>query len=182
MTTFDKDSKDSKDYTETQVSSAILNPQRTKKRAIRILGSRQLSSSEIEKRLLSKGESPDATKETVEWLENIGAVNDVEYAASIVSHYSSKGYGLAKVKDELHRRGIPRDLWDDAISTLERTDITEAATQFLKKKLKDSNDESDRRRAIETLCRRGFSYEEARSAMSQYLETIENTKEYEEME
>jgi len=146
-----------------------------KARAIRILGSRDLSVREVERRLVDKGESREIAQKTVQWLESIGAVDDGKYAVAIAKHYYSKGFGKARIRDELYRRGIERDMWEDAIcDALSDTDsIEEAVNGFLEKKLKGSCDAMDLRRATDALCRRGFSYEEARTAVSQYLDSIE---------
>jgi len=150
---------------------------RAKTRAMRILGSRQLSSGDIERRLTDKGESAEIARETVAWLEDIGALDDKEYAAAIARHYQSKGYGLAHIKNELYKRGIRREEWDEAISALDEADADEAAFRFLDKKLVGSHDKNDVRRATDALCRRGFRYEDAHSIVSRYLESIENTEE-----
>ena len=144
-----------------------------KARALRILGSRSLSAGEVEKRLVEKGESAQTAKEVVKWLEDAGYVNDAEYAESVVRHYCAKGYGLARIRDELYRRGIERDIWDDALSAAEETEPGGAAQGFLAKKLRGSTDKDDLRRAAEALGRRGFSYEEAREAIKSYIESVE---------
>ena len=137
-----------------------------------------MSSREIGKRLAAKGESDEDTRETVKWLEDIGAVNDAEYASQIVKHYRAKGYGAARIKDELFRRGIPKELWEAALEALEgpgSEEIVEDATfGFLDKKLKGSTEKDDLRRAAGALCRRGFSYEEAKAAVSRYADIIQN--------
>jgi regulatory protein len=127
-----------------------------------------MSAQEMERRLLSKGESQETAQETVKWLEDIGAIDDVEYSKNIVRHYSSKGYGPARIRDELFKRGIPRDMWEDALSEID--DISDAAHEFLEKKLQGSRDKADLRRATDALCRRGFSYEDARVALGRYIE------------
>jgi len=165
-------SKDSKENTEVFDSP---EQSRAKLRAMRILGDRLFSSQEMEKRLMSKGEPADIARETVEWLEKIGAVNDKEYAAAIVRHYSSKGYGVAKIRDELHRRGIPRSEWDGAMEAMEGEVNDEAVQRFLGKKLAGSRDRDDLRRAADALCRRGFDYETAREAVARYMESLEDT-------
>jgi regulatory protein len=147
----------------------------TKARAVRILGNRNLSSYELEKRLVSKGESQDTASEAVRWLEGIGAINDAQYAATIVKHYCAKGYGLARIKDELYRRGISRDMWDEALCSLDN--MEEAAYYFIDKKLSGSRDKTELRRAADALCRRGFSYEEALEAVNRYLENTEENGE-----
>jgi len=164
---------------ESKESSAIrgdFEQSRSRTRAMRILGNRQLSSCEMEKRLVNKGESEETAQKTVQWLESIGAVNDEEYAEAVVRHYSSKGYGLARIRDELYKRGIPRELWDEAISCIEASDAENAATEFIWKKLKGGTDKNDLLRVINALCKRGFSYDEARTAAGKYLESVENTE------
>jgi len=142
-----------------------------KTRALRILGNRDISTYEMETRLIEKGESEQTARETVQWLVEIGYIDDSKYAVQIVRHYATKGYGLFRIKDELHRRGVPRDLWDDALCEI--PDISDAAADFLMKKLRGSRDKTDLRRAADALCRRGFGYEEASVAVSRYLEALD---------
>ena len=92
-------------------------------RALRMLGHRPMSRKEVTDRLCDKGTEEAAAEETADWLESIGALNDEEYAAQIVRHYSAKGYGVGRIKDELYKRGVPRDLWDEALE--ERPDSEE---------------------------------------------------------
>ncbi|MCL2391298.1 MAG: recombination regulator RecX [Oscillospiraceae bacterium] len=144
--------------------------EKCKRRSLKILGNRQMSSAEMGKRLLQKGESEDNAQKTVMWLERIGAINDTDFAEAICLHYFKKGYGLSRIKDELYRRGIERELWDAALATIETEEPNDAAVDFIKKKLRGSTDKDDIRRATDALCRRGFGYEEARQAVARYIE------------
>ena len=146
----------------------------SKARALRILGSRSLSAREIEKRLLNKEIPEQTARLTVEWLEDIGAINDAEYADSIVRHYFSKGHGIARIKDELHKRGIDREMWEEAIEGA--GDPEDAAYDYITKKLKGSCGKDESRRVTDALCRRGFSYGEVRAAMNRYTESLEETE------
>jgi len=142
----------------------------TKKRALKILGSRNFSESEMEKRLVSKGESQDNASEAVRGLVEKGYINDSEYANLIISHYSIKGYGMARIKDELFKRGIPKDMWDDKLAGLDDEEMGDAAYEYFCKKLRGSKDEDDIRRVSNALVRRGYSYEEVRNVMNRYME------------
>ena len=146
----------------------------TKKRAIKILGNRYMSKSDLERRLVSKGETEEAAQETAQWLEDIGAVNDEDLADAITRHYIVKGYGLARIKDELYKRGIPREMWDDVLYNIDDDVFEEAAFNFLEKKLKGSIDTNEIRRAMDALLRRGFSYEQSRVAISKYTDHNED--------
>jgi len=149
------------------------NLEDTKKRALRILGNRSFSEQEMHKRLIGKGESEDNAAETVRWLVELGYINDSDYATLIVRHYIAKGYGEARIRDELYKRGIPRDLWEEKLSEIDDTEVNDAALEFLSKKLRGSNDKDDLRRASDALVRRGYSYDDARAAVNRYMENQE---------
>ena len=145
----------------------------TKARAIRALGSSNLSAGEMKRRLIRKGASSETSQKAVEWLEDIGLINDPEYAVMIAKHYSGKGYGIARIKDEFYKRGISRDLWDETLDAVSLNG-SEAALIFLQKKLRGSIESDELNRARDALCRRGFSYEEAKTAIREYTENAEN--------
>ena len=142
----------------------------TKKRALKILGSRTFSEQEMLKRLTSKGETEENAAEAVEWLVELGYINDPDYATLIVRHYAAKGYGVTRIRDELYKRGIPRDLWDEKLEEIDEDEMDDAALEFLKKRLKGSDDKDDLRRASDALIRRGFSFDDARAAVNKYLQ------------
>jgi len=145
------------------------NLESTKKRALRILGNRNFSENEMQRRLVGKGETQENAEETVRWLVELGYINDSDYAGLIVRHYSAKGYGISRIKDELYKRGIPRDLWDEKLDELDESGTIDAALEFLRKKLGESKDKDDLRRAADSLVRRGFTYDEARAAINRYV-------------
>ena len=142
---------------------------KSKIKAIKIMGNRRLSSSEIKKRLIQKGEDEENAESTTLWLEQMGLVDDQEYATLIVSHYLNRGYGIARIRDELYRRGIPRELLDEALKSIDDTQMLEAADIFLQKKLKSGFDQKDVKRASDALLRRGFTYEETKTAIDKIL-------------
>ena len=150
------------------------NLESTKKRALRILGNRNFSEQEMQRRLVSKGETQENAEETVRWLVRLGYINDADYAGLIVRHYSTKGYGISRIRDELYKRGIPRDLWDEKLVELDESETSDATLEFLRKKLGESKDKDDLRRATDALVRRGFTYDEAKSAINRYLSETEN--------
>lgn len=136
-------------------------------RALRILGARNMSRAQIIRRLTEKGESPELAADTADWLESIGAVNDGEYAALIVSHYVERGYGMAKIKEEMIRRGIPSDIAAEALAQVPALD--DEAYAFIEKKLGGAPfDRLLCKKAADAAVRRGFSWEEIRTALSRY--------------
>ena len=133
-------------------------------RAAAIIGARALSRRELEKRLVQKGETPERAADAADWLEEIGALDDRGYAASVVRHYGAMGYGPAKMRDELYRRGVPRELWDEALE--EQPDAAEAIDRYLASKLRGSApDERALKRLSDGLRRRGFQWEDIKAAL-----------------
>lgn len=143
-----------------------------KARALRIAGSRAMSRSELTDRLVQKGEKQEVAEETAEWMESIGAVNDREYAGMIVRHYVSQGYGIAKIKNELYRRKIAKELWDDALSEMPVQD--DAIDRLIKIKLRGKTpDKRELKRVSDSLLRRGFTWDEVKNALVRYDSNIE---------
>lgn len=146
---------------------------RAKAQAANIIGSRALSKRELTKRLVQKGNETADAQTAADWLEEIGAVNDENYAAALVRHYGGKGYGPARVREELRRRGVDRELWDEAM--LEMPDAQEILDQLIQKKCRgDLSDPKEKKRVSDMLLRRGFAWSDVRSAMSRYAEMLED--------
>ncbi len=139
-----------------------------KKRALRILGTRNLSRKEMTDKLTAKGTPPETAEQTADWLEQIGMINDADYAGAIVRHYSARGYGVLRIRDELYRRGIDRDLWDDALTNM--PDMDDKAYAALRAKLGGIKpDKKQLARATAALSRRGFAWGEVRAAVERYF-------------
>lgn len=110
--------------------------------------------------------------ETAGWLEELGYLNDAEYAKQVVKHYSAKGYGEHKIKDELFRRGVPKSLWDAAL--LESVEPEEGIDAFLQKRFRGVQpDQKELKRASDALARRGYRWNEIREGLNRYGAGIE---------
>lgn len=141
--------------------------------AVNIIGSRALSKRELTGRLLKKGAAQTDVQAAVGWLEDIGALDDAAYAAALVRHYGAKGCGPARVREELRRRGVDRELWDDALEELPETEETLDA--LIRKKCRgDLADPREKKRLSDALLRRGFSWSDVRAAMARYTDMLED--------
>ena len=143
-----------------------------KQRALRIIGVRPMSSKELLDRLREKGETPENAEQAVQWLLDLKLLNDAEYAAMCVRHYAAKGYGPGKIRNEFYRRGVPKELWDDALLALPEQD--EQIDRLLRKKLRSRCPERDElRKAADFLNRRGFHRDEIQAAIQRYCDESE---------
>ena len=134
-------------------------------KAARLASGRMLSRKELTDKLSRKGIDPDTAEETADWLESLGAVDDAAYAGVIVRHYAAMGYGPGRVRQELQHRGVPRELWDDALARM--PDPEEAIDRFLTAKLRGKTpDRATLQRLSAALQRRGFSWQDIRPALA----------------
>ncbi|MBQ3089104.1 MAG: regulatory protein RecX [Oscillospiraceae bacterium] len=138
-----------------------------KARAARMIGARPLSKTELVSRLVKKGEGEAQAQKAADWLEELGAVNDAEYARTIVRHYDHMGYGPQKIREELYRRKVPREYWEEAME--EMRPGLEAAEAFLAGKLRYREvTEKELQRQMNALRRRGFGWDVIREAIRPY--------------
>lgn len=87
-------------------------------------------------------------------------------------HYSAKGYGDRKVKDEMFRRGIPRRFWEAALA--EAQPAESGVDAFLQKRFKGQvPDRKELKRAADALARRGYNWSEIREGLNRYGAEIE---------
>ena len=79
-------------------------------------------------------------------------------------HYGARGYGPGRVREELRRRGVPKEFWEDALAQLPEAGASIDA--YLQKKCRSAApDAQERRRLADGLLRRGFSWEDIRPAL-----------------
>ena len=144
-----------------------------KERAVRILTASGLSKKELQKRLVQKGESEEDAEAAVSWLEELHLIDDLETAKQLVRSAGLRGYGRARAKSILYEKGIPKDLWDEALARIPAMD--DAIDRFLAAKLRGRTaDEKTIKKTIDALLRRGFSYGEIRDALRRYEADLED--------
>ena len=145
-----------------------------KMRAVRIVSASSVSKRDLEYRLVQKGEDPKQAKQAVEWMSDLNLLDDAKTAEQIVYRCIHKGYGLARAKQALYEKRIPKEYWANALE--DYPDQTDKIIEFLHARLKNGRDEREVRRATDALLRRGHSYQEIRRAMQQ-LDFDENFQE-----
>ena len=147
-------------YNQLQQSAAQTS---AKMRAVRIVSASSVSKRDLERRLIQKGEDPQQAKQAVEWMSDLNLLDDRKTAEQIVHSCISKGYGMARAKQALYEKRIPKELWEDALE--DYPDQTEKILAFLRTRLDQQWDEKDVRKATDALIRRGHSYSQIRRAL-----------------
>lgn len=156
-----------------------------KERAVRILTASGLSKKELQKRLVQKGESEEDAEAAVAWLEELHLIDDLETAKQLVRSACLRGYGAARAKSILYEKGIPKELWDEALEELSEMDG--AIDTFLRRKLDGRTlDAKQIKKTVDALLRRGHSYHDIQAGLRRYEASLslEQTQEdtWEDME
>lgn len=139
-----------------------------KSKAIELLMRKPQSRKELGRKLREWEATDEEIEAICDRMEELGYLNEPEYAGRIVRHHAAKGFGERKIRDELYRRGVPRELWDEALEQIEEGDNAAAIDAFLEKKLKGSHDPKDVKRASDALARRGYRWPEISDALRRY--------------
>ena len=142
-----------------------------RERALTLVSQRQMSARELRDKLRQKGIEPETADWCVDWLTERGLLDEAAYAAAVVRHYAAKGYGAGRVRAELSRRGLPRELADEAMEAMPGGQ--EKLDRLIAARLRDPGDRDEVRKLSASLYRRGFSSEEIRSALRRFETEIE---------
>lgn len=137
-----------------------------KARALRIINARPMSREELRKRLIEKGETPENAEACADWLCRMGLINDAEYAGSVVRHYAAKGYGSARIKQELRHHGVPREMWDEAMLQMPEQDAY--LERFIRARLSEPGDRAQVKKISDALFRRGYSWKQIKHALNEF--------------
>lgn len=130
-----------------------------------LIGKRAMSRAGLERKLQEKGASETEARYASEWLEAIGALDDAAYAAALVRHCAGLGYGPARIRDKLYEKGVPRELWEEAME--EAPDNESQIERFLESRLRGRTpDEKEKKRLADALARRGYPWSDVKSVMS----------------
>ena len=134
-----------------------------KMRAVRIVAASNVSKKDLEQRLIHKGEDPHQAKQAVRWMCDMDLVDDRRTAEQIVSRCVSKGYGVARAKQALYEKRIPKEYWEEVLA--DYPDQMGAIEDFLRTRLQGSDDPRELRKSIDALLRRGHSYGQIRRGL-----------------
>ena len=124
---------------------------RAQEKALYLLEHRSHSKRELTEKIARTAASREAAQAAADHLEEIGLVDDRAFAETYARElFQRKRYGARRVRQELSRKGVGRDIIDQV---LERRYPTWR------------EDEKARRRAVAALQRLGYSFEQVRAVM-----------------
>ena len=145
-------------------------------RALNLLAVQARSSRDLRRRLLQKGEPGPHVEKAIERLTAVGLLDDAQFARQLArSKAVGQGASKRRVQQEMFKRGVARDVADDAITEVfeeEQVDEAENAESAARKKLRTLgglDDETRRRRLYGFLARRGYGPDAIRTTLEKVL-------------
>ena len=136
-----------------------------KMRAVRIVSASGVSKKDLERRLIQKGEDPTQARQAVQWMSDLELLDDRKMAEQVVHRCIGKGYGLARAKQALYEKRIPKEYWDEALE--DYPEQMDSIVAFLRVNLGSDPDPKVRKKAIDALIRKGHSYQSIRRGLEQ---------------
>ena len=149
--------------------------------AIRFLSYRPRSKWEIENKLHRNKYKPSIIENTINWLEENNFINDRDFAINWIRYQiSKKPAGKLKLRNELNKKGIDREIIDSVINSFfeQEEDELTLANQLIRKKqfsLQSKDIQLDPTKLISLLKRRGFSNVVIKRVCEKYS-YLENTE------
>ena len=119
--------------------------------------------------------SEEASRDAVARAEELGYIDEARFAENYAeSLYRNKHFGTRRIVQELLRKGISREIAENAVENLDKDDENRIILLLHGKYRTALCDEKGKRRAINGLLRMGYSYSEIRAAIMQVeIETEE---------
>jgi len=134
-----------------------------KKSALRFLSVRSHSSQELYRKLLKKKFSSEIIEKVLSYLLSLGYLNDRKFAEQYFNELVGKFFGPLKIKNEMIKRGIAKEIIDEVLSDYFNND--EMQKDVIQKLLsknkfpKKITNRNDLQKLYNHLISRGFSPE-----------------------
>lgn len=136
-----------------------------KGRALRLLGSREHSRAELERKLAAREEEPGQLRRVLDELQAKGFIDEQRVADSVL-HRRSARLGAARIRQELQAKGLDPQMVARAVEGLRSTELQRAREVWRKKFEGLPADARERGKQARFLAARGFGGEVIRRVLS----------------
>ncbi len=129
-----------------------------KRQAIAYLAKRSYLSTDLERKLLAQGLSPEATRTAIAHCQEKGYINDQQQIARLIAKQQRKGLGAKAIHFKLRQKKVPEGLLQQGLKKTELSE-KEALEQWLRKHERKipRNNPLEKKKLMAKLMRRGFS-------------------------
>jgi regulatory protein len=136
---------------------------RVRESALKLLGYRGRSRTELQQRLAKKGYDAELIQETLEALARSELIDDAEFSRSWVrARTGSRPMGPNRIAAELRQKGVDRELIQEALEPLDEDTELDLALKVGRQKveqLRGEDTRTARRKLASALMRRGFNWD-----------------------
>ncbi|MDE7360789.1 MAG: recombination regulator RecX [Oscillospiraceae bacterium] len=148
---------------------------KAKKRALYLIGEREMCRGELLKKL-TKTYGGDVAEQAVEYVCDLGYVDDEEYAPKLAEYLiKRKRWGVRRVRYEMISRGLDRELVENTLADIDTDELDEELITLIEKRyINKLADYDDRRRTIAALARRGYDFGSIKRCIEAVLEGVED--------
>lgn len=142
---------------------------KAKEKALRLLERRSHSRAEIIRKL-SENYPKEVARAAADRLCEVGLINDLEFSRIFARElFERRAFGASRVKTELIKRGIEREIIDCVLEEYSERNDVETLVFLIQKRKFDLTDEKTRRRAFARFMREGYSSEDVKRAFEDIL-------------
>ena len=153
---------------------------KAKKRALYLLGERAFCRAELLAKL-EKSYGAEVAENAVCYVEELGYINDEDYAAKYAEYLiKRKKHGVYRAKQEMLRKGLARELCENALAEFTEEELDEELLWLIRKKYNEKISDFDgRRKTVAALVRRGYDYSSVKRCIALCLEDFDDEEFYE---
>ena len=150
---------------------------RARSRAMWYLSRQDHSEKALYDKLIKGGFSPEASRDAVDRMVELGLIDDERYAARLCEFYSEAGKSLREQYAKLILKGVPGSIAKEL--TAKNGDETDKIRHLIETKYasKLQNDEGVQK-VYATLIRKGFSFSDVKAALRDYSENLDNSEDF----
>ncbi len=154
---------------------------RAYRRACYLLDERDYSYSMMYQKLMRTYQDRPLCQKVMEQLVQCGSIDDRRYAARLAEYLvETKRYGIYRASQEMYRKGLDKQLIENALADLEDA-AEENIPLVLEKKygriLTDPNDWKAREKVVAGMARLGYNYRSVKEAIEDYFADWEEDEE-----
>lgn len=147
---------------------AASDARRAEQKAMYLLGYRAHSEKDLARKL-SRTVPREAAEKAASRMTELGLVDDAEYARTLAKElFTRRHYAAGRVRMELMRRGVRRELAEEAAAGAQ-TDPRDALRELVGRKYaRYLGDDKGRRRTVAALQRLGYRWDDIRCVLNEF--------------
>lgn len=152
--------------------------ERAKKRAMYLLGNRDYCRNELYKKLM-ENYCEETCDYVIELMEHYDFIDDERYAGKLAKKLIKVSHkGKRRARYEMMMKGLDAETVDEALSQYSDEDIVEEIKSLVEKKYYEKlDDRADVQKVIAALARRGYGFDDIKTALRLVREEMEENEE-----